>query len=233
MSWEDTRSEVIAEIDRRIDQFYGDYKAFDPKVYELLAEREFNQRQATILLRHYTPTLLEIKDVILKKDPELEEAYHRLTSDQRMNYFTFLGAICEDLARYSMNNKKPRAKRERAVSVILKHFEYKKQDAALKLVSVAPEGILGAKAVVLYNTKYHKITLLAAKDSNGLSIHRMAIINYDEAKSVTKVSRKLNVSAFTNGTFAFTEKLMNGIKNKPSTLANRVGSDTLILRIFR
>lgn len=233
LSWEDARSETIAEIDRRIDQFYGNYKAFDPKIYDLLNEKEFNTRQATILLRHYLPSLQEIKDVCDNTDSDLQEAYHHLSPLQKVNYLKFINCICSDLARYCLDKKAPRKKREIPVSSILKHFVYKKED--LGVVSVPPEQILGAAVVVLYNTKYHKVTYLKAKDSKGLQIYRMNIFNYDQEASITKISRKVDVADFKLGTLAHVKKIIDDIKNKPGILVHShwVGPDTLILRVFR
>lgn len=113
----------------------------------------------------------------------------------------------------------------------LKSFKYKKVDDKLKISSVDPIKIFGAKAVLLHNTKYGRTTYLEAAPNGVLEICGTSVKGFDEVKSIWKAvkdpKKLLNLA-----TKKKAEKSLKAVNRKEYPGAGRSGKDTIILAIF-
>lgn len=230
---------IIADIEEELDQFFeSDYTPRKFSTYDLLKKREAKTAQSKIITDYFTTILEELQGAIDKTDEQLVEAYERLGKKKLTNYRDFIKMIVEDCNRYFGNQvivRKPRKKKEKSATQLLKSFSYKKEDNENKLVSADPINIIGAQSVWLYNVKYKKLTVLHAYGHAGLSVKGTTIINFDDKTSVTKTLRKpeeVLPKVLTGGKVVL-KKLMSDIKTKESPALGRTNADTIIVKCVK
>jgi LysM repeat protein len=72
----------------------------------------------------------------------------------------------------------------------VKTMTYQKKDEELGIESLSPARLVGAKAAILYNTKYRTLLRFVAKPGESLVVSGSSIRNHDEEKSTSKKVRK-------------------------------------------
>jgi|PlaIllAssembly_1097288.scaffolds.fasta_scaffold00001_32 hypothetical protein len=92
---------------------------------------------------------------------------------------------------------KPKAKPKETASTLnadkakaIKTMTYQKRDEELGIDSLSPARLVGAKAAILYNTKYRTLLRFVAKPGESLAVKGSSIRNHDEEKSTSKKVRK-------------------------------------------
>lgn len=73
---------------------------------------------------------------------------------------------------------------------VIKTMTYQKKDEELGIESLSPSRLVGAKAAILYNTKYRTLLRFVAKPGETLVVSGSSIRNHDEEKSTSKKVRK-------------------------------------------
>lgn len=230
---------IIAEIEDELDLFFeGDYAPRKFSAYDLLKKKEAKTAQSKIITDYFTSVLEELQGAIDKTDEQLVEGYERLGKKKLTNYRDFVKMIVDDCNRYFGNQvivRKPRKKKEKSATQLLKTFSYKKEDNENKLMSVDPINIIGAQSVWLYNVKYKKLTVLHAYSHAGLSVKGTTIINFDDKTSTTKTLRKpeeVLPKVLTGGKIIL-KKLMSEIKTKDTPAVGRTNTDTIIVKCIK
>ncbi len=150
--------------------------------------------------------------------------------------------LAEELQLYAEESKNQKRTRKTRVNKskklrlskvedALKSFKYKKVDDKLKLSSVDPIKIFGAKAVLLHNTKYGRTTFLEAAPNGVLEIAGTSVKGFDEGKSIWKAVKdpKKMLDWSTKSKIG---KSLKAINRKEYPGAGRSGKDTIILAIF-
>jgi hypothetical protein len=144
----------------------------------------------------------------------------------------------DDLRRYASNEKKiktPRKKKPISVEKKLRDFHYMKEHKELRVASINPAEIIGAKEVWFYDTRGNTLTVL--RSGIGLDVHRTTIVNYAvEASFTKKAGRRPDKwvdRARTDGRVNL-RKLMDDIKKPALTpTRDRCNVNTLLLRIIK
>lgn len=92
---------------------------------------------------------------------------------------------------------KPKAKPKETTATLnadkakaVKTMTYQKKDEELGIESLSPARLVGAKAAILYNTKYRTLLRFVAKPGETLVVSGSSIRNHDEEKSTSKKVRK-------------------------------------------
>ena len=115
------------------------------------------------------------------------------------------------------------------------NLKHKDEDVVLGIKSVNPTNIVGASAVVIYNTKNRHIDIYVAKQDQQLSIKGTKIENFDEKASQGKIVRKPE-NALQMWVKATTIKrleiLRDSIKGKPWELTGKINSNHIILKVL-
>lgn len=75
-------------------------------------------------------------------------------------------------------------------SKAIKNVTYQKNDEELGLESLSPARLIGAKAVMLFNTKSRIVSRFVAKPGETLKLSGSSLRNHDEEKSTSKKIRK-------------------------------------------
>jgi len=225
------RGSIIADFEDVLDEFYrGEYKFFEPQVYDKLREMEAKPIDGKAVVDYYTPLMEELVD-------HAKEYKARIGQRKYSSYLQFVGAMISDAERFVSNKRiakprKPRRKRAVNPDKAVAKVKYQKEDNQLKLVSIPPSSIINAEEVWLYNTKYRKLIQVVAKEGEKLGVKGSGILNYDEEKSSSKKLRKPEdvVTKFLDAT-KFAKRIMfNSIKTTARAYNGRINEQTLILK---
>jgi hypothetical protein len=137
------------------------------------------------------------------------------------------------LAQEAKVNKKPRAKKPTDKAKVVAKMKYLKQDETLKLVSINPQDVIGAKELWVYNTKSRKLGRYVVKEFAELGIKGTSIVNYDEIKSVQKTLRKPEeqLKEFKAAGKVQLRKFLDDIKAVDIKLNGRINEEVLLLKV--
>lgn len=226
------------EIEEAIEQFSQDPEAFDPKAFKLLnllRGRQVKAAHARIIKNWYQRQYNEYLELQEGKCEQLKEGYSHLTKAQVKKIVMFYSEIlaaCDMLAQEAKINKKPRAKKPTDKSKLVAKMKHLKQDDKLKLVSVNPQDIIGAKELWVFNTKTRKLGKYVAAEYQELSVKGTSITGFDPVKSVQKTLRKPEeqLKEFKAASKVQLRKFLDDIKAVDIKLNGRINEDTILVR---
>lgn len=233
------QSAIIADVEDELDKFYNNKYQGTFSFYEYCQKQQLKPAHTKAVKEYYIRLLDELKELTgPKPDKDLVEGYRNLNKTQMKNYYAFVSSICSDAERFSANTKvvrSPRKKKPKSAIDLIKGLKFKKEDAALKITSVNPQTIIGAKALWVYNTKYKAIGVYYASTERGLSIKGSTITQFNAATSLSKTARKpeevidmaLRVSP------SASKKLLDSMKTKEKMMNGRINNETILLRVIK
>ena len=235
----DASMSMTEEIETAIESFQVDPEAFDPKAFKVLNVLKAKQAKAAharIIREFYTRNLEELQEAAGTKDEQLKEAYSHLSKVQLKKITAFYQEIvsaCEMLAQEAKVNRKPKAKKAVPAEKIVAKLKYKKADEPLKLVSINPADILGAKELWIYNTKTRKLGKYIAGEFTDLGVKGTTIIGFDEHKSVQKTLRKPTdqLKEFKAAGKVALRKFLEDINAVDTKMNGRINEETLLLKV--
>jgi hypothetical protein len=230
---------MTEEIETAIENFQTDPEAFDPKAFKILNVLKAKQAKAAharIIREFYTRDLDELVEAATTKDEQLKEAYSHLSKVQLRKITAFYQEIvsaCEMLAQEAKVNRKPKAKKAVPAEKIVAKLKYKKADEPLKLVSINPADILGAKELWTYNTKSRKLGKYIASEFADLGVKGTSIINFDENKSVQKTLRKPidQLKEFKAAGKVALRKFLDDINAVDTKMNGRINEEIMLLKV--
>jgi hypothetical protein len=230
---------MTEEIETAIENFQTDPEAFDPKAFKILNVLKAKQAKAAharIIREFYTSDLEELQEAATTKDEQLKEAYSHLSKVQLRKITAFYQEIvsaCEMLAQEAKVNRKPKAKKAVPAEKIVAKLKYKKADEPLKLVSINPADILGAKELWTYNTKSRKLGKYVASEFADLGVKGTSIINFDENKSVQKTLRKPidQLKEFKAAGKVALRKFLDDINAVDTKMNGRINEEIMLLKV--
>jgi len=230
---------MTEEIETAIESFQTDPEAFDPKAFKILNVLKAKQARAAharIIREFYTRDLEELQEVAATKDEQLKEAYSHLSKVQLRKITAFYQEIvsaCEMLAQEAKVNRKPKAKKAVPAEKIVAKLKYKKADEPLKLVSINPADILGAKELWTYNTKSRKLGKYIASEFADLGVKGTSIVNFDENKSVQKTLRKPvdQLKEFKAAGKVALRKFLDDINAVDTKMNGRINEEIMLLKV--
>ena len=230
---------MTEEIEESLDSFSCDPETFDPKTYKilnLLKGKQAKAAHARIIKDFYQRQYNEYVELQEGKCEQLKEAYRHLSKAQVKKILAFyqdiLGA-CDMLMQEAKVNRKPRAKKSQPVEKIVAKLKFMKQDEKLKLVSIAPADIIGAKELWVFNIKTRKLGKYVAGEFNDLGVKGTSITGFDEIKSVQKTLRKPEeqLKEFKAAGKVALRKFLEDIKAVDIKLNGRINEDTVLLKV--
>lgn len=179
--------------------------------------------------------LQEMATAYSGKDEQLVEGYSFLTKPRFKKLIQMLSETANAFRIFAdekRSERKPRKKKQKSPDQITKKVKYLAESKEYNIKSVSPEKIIGSEMVVVFNEKYRTLTVLFAKDPRGLSVKGTTIINYDEAKSVSKKLRKpKDVLSKLTGVRAV-QTVMNTIKTKPAKMSGRINENCILIGAY-
>ena len=235
----DVAVRMTEELEDAYTSFQEDPDSFNPKAFKvlnLLKGKQAKAAHARIIKDFYASDLAEIEEALLGKDEQLKEGYSHLSKTQMKKLAEFLKEIdgaCTMLMQEAKVNKKPRATKAKPKEKIVEKLKYLKSDEALKLVSVNPADIVGAKELWVFNTKTRKLGKYVAADFSDLSVKGTSVTGFSEMLSVQKTLRKPaeQIKEFKAAGKVALRKFLEDIKSVDIKLNGRINEDTILLKV--
>jgi hypothetical protein len=230
---------MTGEIEDAIESFQTDPETFDPKAFKLLnllRGRQVKAAHARIIKELYSRNYHELVETATTKDEQLKEAYAHLSKANLKKITLFYNEVltaCDMLAQEAKVNKKPRVKKPTDKSKIVAKMKYLKQDDKLKIVSINPQDIIGAKELWVFNVKTRKLGKYVTTEFSELNIKGTTITGFNENTSVQKTLRKPEeqLKEFKTAGKVVLRKFLDDIKAVDIKLNGRINEDTVLLKV--
>ncbi len=231
---------MTEELEDAYHSFQTDPENFDPKAFKvlnLLKGKGAKAAHARIIRDFYGRDLAELLELASgEADEQLREGYKHRSRKQIKSLIAFLQEIesaCNMLMQEAKVNKKPRARKAVPAEKIVAKLKYKKTDEPLKLVSINPADIIGAKELWVYNSKTRKLGKYIAAEFNDLGVKGTTITGFDEHKSVQKTLRKPEekLKEFKSAGKVQLRKFLDEINATDTKMNGRINEETLLLKV--
>lgn len=181
---------------------------------------------------------------LIGHDDQVTEGYAKLKKVEVKHIKKDLAAAIALLKNNRLNakavnlgrKKKPRS----ALQQTLK-MKFKEADDGYNVVSAKPVEIVGAKKVIVFNTKTRKIGVYhALSDDVGFTVKGTSLLGFDEDLSNQKTLRKTkevsvidHLSSFRKATVRKVDNVFNALKTTATKLTGRFGADIVILKVYK
>jgi len=238
----DTAGDMSEEIDYAIDSWITDPDAFDPKAFKmtnLLRGKGAKAAHARFIKSYFKRGHEELLELASgNADEQLREAYGHIARKNIKKLIEFYDSImiaCDQISAEAKVLKKVRTKKVKPAEELVKKIKFKVSDDKLGISSVPPAGIIGAQAIVVYNTKTRKIGIYQSKTSTGLNVKGTSIIDFTE-KSFQKTLRKpdVQIKEFKEqNTQKRVETWFGKIKATETLLNGRMNEEIMLLKVFK
>ncbi len=216
--------------------FPGDYES----AYNILDQN----KPSPAILRHLIENLRKFVDELHNfSEKEIDEGF--LNQKSFMKTRNAMGELLNLAQTYSTNAKTRRKVSRRRKSSnygsqgrtakAVSQVRYKIEDRELRLVSVDPVSILGAKGLLVFNTKNRKVGLYIASDE-GLEVKGTTIQGFDEEKSRQKTLRKPGelLDSFRDATFKRASIILDkNIRAKAGKMNGRLNNHIIIMKVWK
>ena len=235
----DAAARMTEEIEDALEAFASDPEAFDPKAFKLLnllRGKQAKAAHARVIKDFYIRQYDELVEAAQGKCEQLKEAYSHLSKANLKKITLFYSEIlsaCDMLAQEAKVNRAPRKTKAKPVEKIIAKLKFLKQDDKLKVVSINPADIVGAKELWIFNTKTRKLGKYVATEFAELTVKGTSIVNFDEIKSVQKTLRKPEeqLKEFKAAGKVQLRKFLEDIKAVDIKLNGRINEDTILLKV--
>ena len=232
----DAANAHIAIFEEKVDAIWdGDV---DFSFYDYFNLNVIGRPQVKVIHDYYLPLQAEVNAIAT--DDDLAEAYSCYSKADIKRAQNFINGLIADCEIWMKNKKRRRIikrKRTRSKEKIVSKVKYQKDASELKLVSVDPVNIVGAREVWIFNTKYNTIGKYVSERREGLEIKGSTIKGFDKEESAKKRLRGPAIEKITQacltGSKPDLRKLLDTIKTKPGKLNGRLNENTIILRCLK
>lgn len=232
----DPLSDLIGEVEGMIDDENGALNDF----YQWLKNREVKPTFATAIADYYRPWLDELLEAFEGKDQQLKEGYRHLNKKQLKERIAFFNKLIEDCETYVGNNrkkvvaKKPRKVKTKPAEKIVARMRFQKEDTTLKIVSIEPAKIIGARELWTFNTKYNVLAHYVAETDAGLTVKGTTLQNVADSSKQKKLRKpEQMLPGILQGNAKAAERSFAGIKAKEGNPNGRINEFTVILRAIK
>tara|TARA_R110001592_G_scaffold36833_2_gene123487 strand:- start:461 stop:1570 length:1110 start_codon:yes stop_codon:yes gene_type:complete len=210
-------------------------KKFDPKLTGWLYDNKVTAKQAEMLYQMYTPVFDEVTIALSGEDEQLTEAYEYLGKRQLRKLQKGLDDILTVVKDHYLKNQKPRKTRTAKFdpAKAIKKINYMKSCDELGVKSIDPVKIIGAKKLVVFNTKYRYLQVFESSSHDGLMVKGSTIHNFDKDLSLMKTLRQpKDVLPKIKGIRSFNNNWSN-IKTKERKVSSgRIGQHTILVQAY-
>mgnify|MGYP003664564028 FL=1 len=225
-------SETACIVEKWIDEYIEALQSNDSvvrrNVKTLITTNQVKPREAKKIASHFGGLLDEISAVINRVDDDLVEGWSYLNTTKLRRLQSYLEVI---VTEFTTKGTVTRKRRKVNPDRLVKNLNYLDKFGGIGS-SVDPTSIIGAKRVLLYNTKQKKIALYIS--DNGMSVNGSTIKGFDS--SLVKNCGRKNlkwVSSLVSCPLSRVVNEINTIRSKEQSGTGRVNKDTLILRVTK
>ena len=236
----ETAFKMTEEIEDAIEGFQKDPENFDPKAFKmlnLLKGKEVKAAHARLIKTLYSKDLAELEELASgQADEQLREGYAHRSRKQIKNLIAFYQEImsaCDMLSQEAKANRKPKARKAQPKEKIVAKLKYMKTNEPLKLVSINPTDIIGAKELWIFNTKTRKLGKYIAAEYQDLGVKGTTITGFNEHTSVQKTVRKPEekLKEFKAAGKVQLRKFLEDINATDTRMNGRINEDTVLLKV--
>jgi len=229
----------IESIEKNIDYLIAQ-NGVPIAIEDFLKKNQIKSPQSKLIADNYRPILEELKEAYQGKCPDLKEGYSVFKKPDLRKLIQYVESIvstCEEHSKLSASVRKPRTKKSKAPAQLVKNVKYQQKSEEFDIVSVEPRKIIGAKKVVVFNTKYRTIQIYEASSllEDGLSVRGTTIVGFDDKKSMQKkVKDPKNIlkTCCKSGIRAI-NNAYKSLTTKESTPNGRLNANCVILQVFK
>ncbi len=230
---------MTEEIETAIESFQSDPESFNPKefkVLNLLKAKQAKAAHARIIKGFYDRQLQELLEVPGTKDEQLKEGYSHISKANLKKITSFYQEVvsaCDMLTAEAKVNRAPRSKKPTDKAKVVAKMKYLKANEPLKLVSINPIDIIGAKELWIYNVKTRKLGKYVTDEYRELGVKGTSITGFNENSSVQKTLRKPEeqLKEFKSAGKVVLRKFLDDIKAVDIKLNGRINEDTILLKV--
>lgn len=231
---------MTEEIEKAYESFQTDAENFDPKAFKvlnLLKSQQAKAAHARIIRDFYARDLAELEELASGNGCEqLREGYSHRSKKQIKAFIQFLQEIqnaCTMLMQEAKVNRAPRKTKAVSKDKLVAKLKYMKTNEPLKLVSVNPVDIIGAKELWVYNTKSRKLGKYVANEYQDLAVKGTSIMNFSENLSVCKTLRKPEekLKEFKAAGKVQLRKFLEDINATDTKMNGRINEETILLKV--
>jgi hypothetical protein len=231
-------AEFLGELEGRFDDFTLDLKG-EPKLVELMTQMNVPAVQVKTVQEFINKKIAEFEEVNTTKDSQLLEAYKHLGKRQVTAMIKWWQQALTDANSYNVvkkASKAPRKKKAVSPEKVVSKLKFAKEFKELGLKSVDPTTILTAQELWVFNTKTRKLGIYIADQYAGtLSVKNSSILGFDANASVQKTLRKPKdqLKEFSANGKPAAKKWFKGIKATEIKLNGRIGTDIILLKVYK
>ena len=223
---------IAGDVEEAIDQYTLHGTEFSMK--SLLLSNQVSGAVSRKVGELFKPMLVELDEAYKGTCPQLKEAYGHMGRRRLKAFVEFVQQIVADCDQQVVSAKaqrKPRARKAKPASVIVRKMNYMREFPAFKLKSVPAESIVGAAELWCYNTTSRKLIVYYGAEGGPLNVSGSSITNFDVAKSAAKTLRK--PEEFFKGITSTGKRAMatawKGVKAKVSSPRARINGDVVLI----
>ena len=244
------------DIDEVIENFVAtlDVKlaaSFDPHTVLRVVEAKANH--ARIIKGFYEASYAELLQVAAIPKPA---AFKKLSEAEQEDYAQLIEAYdhfkpkhlvaitsmykkiidaCDIVIIEQKATKAPRKVKQKSADQLVSKLKFKSSDASHGIASVAPSGLIGAVAAVIFNCKNRKLGLYVAIDADGFKVKGTTLVNFNEELSVQKTVRKPAdiLPQFKKITKPKALKVFGSLTTTDTKMNGRFNDEVIILAIFK
>lgn len=231
---------MTEDIEDALESFQKDPEAFNPKefkVISMLRSKEAKAAHTRYIKDFYARPLAELEELASgDADEQLREGYQHLSRKnvkKLIDFYHEIMSACDMLAQEAKVNRAPRAKKAVSKDKLVAKLKYKKQDEALKLVSINPVDVIGASELWVYNTKSRKLGKYVAAPYQELGVKGTTISGFDENLSVMKTVRKPDekLKEFKAAGKVALRKFLDEINATEARMNGRINEEIILLKV--
>lgn len=230
---------MVEDLEEALENFRQDPESFDPKAFKvlnLLKGKQAKAAHARIIRGFYERDLAELEELSSgNADEQIREGYSHLSRKnvkKLIEFYKEIDSACDMLSQEAKVNRKPKAKKDKPAEKIVAKLKFAKTNEPLKLVSISPTDIVGAKELWVFNVKTRKLGKYVAEDFQELSVKGTSVTGFNANNSVQKTLRKPDeqLKEFKNSGKVQLRKFLEDIKAVDIKLTGRINEDTILLK---
>ena len=166
-----------------------------------------------------------------KTDKDLKEGYSNFSTQQKNKVIKFLDTMIDSIERYAISIKTIRVKKSKPASKLVSKVKYQKTFLELKLKSVTPETLIGAKEVWLYNSATKMLSYFTSQ--GGMTVSGTTIKGFDSSEQRRLRNPEDQLPILTKSRKGQWVKSFNQIaKTIVTSGKGRLNDSTIILKVF-
>jgi hypothetical protein len=243
---------LVGEIEDQFELLLNDEPCLS-SCFDLLQKANLTSLHANELKEYFARTTAEFQELVDGKaltvsspdtesscEQQLQEAYSYLSVKLRRKALGWLQQLLTDLQnigqiKRAVRKQAVRRRKPTSAAKMVSRLKFQTDSKEFKVVSVPPEKIIGAKALLVFNTKYRLLSIYEASDlERGLDVKGTTLHGFSEASSKTKKIRAPEsvLPEMVSGSRIGCRTIFNNLKTKDIVASGRINNDTILLKVF-